>query len=178
MIKDDTLIFQFSRLTHRLTNDVFYFTLGEQGPELQAGATLTSSGPPHPRKSVSRLQTYESKIKYYLYRGKQGRPRARIRDRACLWLQSCRLPVESVSVHLEKNLTLTLREICVDGTPLRAKLCTWLPPWVSSWIQPLVNSPSMVVKELKWVLSTRTKTSPSTEMISCPSTSALIEPQS
>ena len=62
MIKDDTLIFQFFRQTHRLTNDVFYFYLGEQGPELQAGATLTSSGPPHPRKSVSQEDNHESKI--------------------------------------------------------------------------------------------------------------------
>ena len=62
MIEDDTLIFQLFRQRHRLTNDVFYFYLGEQGPELQAGATLTSSGPPHPRKSVSQKDTHESKI--------------------------------------------------------------------------------------------------------------------
>ena len=104
IIEDDTLIFQLFRQRHRLTNDVFYFYLGEQGPELQAGVTLTSSGPPHPRKSVSRQEIHESKIKSsYLYRGKQGRPRARIRDRACLWLQGCRLPAESVSVHLWKK---------------------------------------------------------------------------
>ena len=63
IIEDDTLIFQFFRQRHRLTNDVFYFYLGEQGPELQAGATLTSSGPPHPRKSVSRQKKTESNIK-------------------------------------------------------------------------------------------------------------------
>ena len=62
MIKDDTLIFQFFRPNHRLTNLLFYFYLGEQGPELQAGATLTSSAPPHPRKSVSRKDNHESKI--------------------------------------------------------------------------------------------------------------------
>ena len=61
IIEDDTLIFQFFRQRHRLTNDVFYFYLGEQGPELQAGVTLTSSGPPHPRKSVSRQEIHESK---------------------------------------------------------------------------------------------------------------------
>ena len=72
---------------------------------------------------------------------------------------------------------MTLHVICVGDTPLRARLCTWLPPLVSSWIQPLANSPSMVVRELKWALSMRTQTSPSTEMTSCLSTSALTEPQ-
>ena len=72
---------------------------------------------------------------------------------------------------------MTLHVICVVGTPLRARLCTWLPPLVSSWIPPLANSPSTVARQQKWALSTRTKTSPSTEMTSCPSTSALTEPK-
>ena len=56
IIEDNTLNFQFFRPSHRLTNYVFYFNLGEQGPELQAGATSTSSEPPHPRKLVSLLE--------------------------------------------------------------------------------------------------------------------------